>query len=109
MFCTYFWSRWLLGDHYEGIPFVDADFWARQNITNHSETLLIIRSDAGGLRPPDPPAIMMFFPSEYAKKLDLAETIRMVQSRASGRPSLSRYGHFCIDNLPFPDRTTTNP
>ena len=36
----------------------------------HYETCLINRSDAGGLRPPDAPTIIMFYPSEYAKKLD---------------------------------------
>ena len=38
------WSTWLPGYHYEGIPFVEVDFLAGQNIFNHSETSLIIRS-----------------------------------------------------------------
>ena len=42
---------------------------------------------------PPPP---IFF--HHAKKLDLAERIFLVQSRASGRPSLSRYGHFRFQN-----------
>ena len=68
MFCTYFWGRWLPGHHYEVIPCVDADFQAGQNITNHSETLLIIRSDAGGLRPPDPPGdYNVFFQANMLK------------------------------------------
>ena len=38
-------------DHSEVVPCVDAAFQAGQNITNHSETFLIIRSDGGGLCP----------------------------------------------------------
>ena len=45
MFCTYFCSKWLPGDHYEGIPFVEAICLVGQNIPNHSEIVLIIRSD----------------------------------------------------------------
>ena len=36
----------------------------------------------------------------HAKKLDLAETIRMVQSRASGSPWVSRYGQKLF-GIPF--------
>ena len=35
----------------------------------------------------------------HAKKLDLAERIRMHRSRASGASNLSRYGRFCIRPL----------
>ena len=34
-------------------------------------------------------------PQNHAKKLDLAERIRMHRSRASGASNLSRYGRFC--------------
>ena len=63
-------------------------------------TFLIIRSDGGGLRRPEPPAIVIIVVSKYAKRLDLAETIRMVQSRASGRPSLSKTAIFVLTTCP---------
>ena len=42
--------------------------------------------------PPTPLGDLHQKSGDNAKKLDLAETIFLVQSRASGRPSLSRYG-----------------
>ena len=91
-------------------------FLSWRRMSGLSKLLLITRKHfqpigvmLGWLRSPEPPAIIMIFTRKYAKRQDLAETIRMIQSRVSGRPSLSRYGHFCIDNLPFLIRATTNP
>ena len=104
-----FLRKLLPGDHYEGIPFAEANSRPDKTLLITRKTFLIIRSDAGGLRPPDPLAILMIFISQYAKDLDLAETIPAVQSRASGRPSLSRYGHFSVDNQPLPKKNIFNP
>ena len=45
MLCTYVSLYWLPGNDYEGLPFVQAKFWAGQDIFDDSETFLIIGSN----------------------------------------------------------------
>ena len=53
MFCPVFNYMLHPGDNQEGIPFMGGEFQACRTITNHSETLLILRSDPynGGSTP----------------------------------------------------------
>ena len=51
-----------------------------------------------GRPPPTPPGDFFAIFQDPAKKLDLAETFRLVQSRASNSPMVSRYGHFRFQN-----------
>ena len=46
---------------------------------------------------------------DFSKVVDLAESFRMRYSRASGRPFLSRYGHFSVNNQPLPNKNSFYP
>ena len=99
MFCAYFWGRCLPGHPHEVIPFCGCRFSGRMIIWKHYYSFGVT---LGGFAPRTPPTIVMVFPIEHATKPDLADTMWMVHSRASGRLALSRYGHFGVGNQSLP-------